>query len=287
MKLRFWGVRGSTPTPGREYLKYGGNTSCLELRANGNMILLDCGSGLRELGKAWVREFHGKPLKAFIFLTHYHWDHIQGIPFFEPLYNPENQFHFHCFSTGGATVRDALEGQMTNPYFPVDMNQMKAHRSFRRLGEESIEFHGVRVTAKHLFHPQGCLGYRVETNSEVIVYATDNEAGDRAGDRNLRELAQGADVLIYDAQYTPEEYDSHRKGWGHSTWRHGAQIAAECGVKELILFHHDPDHNDSFLDQVLPEAQAAFPSTRMSAEGMEIEVSAAGTERIRYTTVNK
>ncbi len=120
----------------------------------------------------------------------------------------------------------------------------------------------------------------------MIVYATDNEAGDRAGDRNLRELAQGADVLIYDAQFTPEEYDSCRKGWGHSTWRHGAQIAAECGVKELILFHHDPDHNDSFLDQMLPEAQAAFPSTRISAEGMEIEVSAACTERIRYT-VNK
>jgi len=281
MKLHFWGVRGSTPTPGPEYLKYGGNTPCVEVRAGDQILLLDCGSGLRELGKALVKEFAGEPMEAYIFLSHYHWDHIQGIPFFEPFYDRRNRFHFHCFSSSGALVEETLQGQMTHPYFPVDMSQMKARRTFRGLAEEAVDLGGVRVTSRWLFHPQGCYGYRVETASAAIVYATDNEAGDPAGDRNIRELAEGADLLIYDAQYTPQEYEANRRNWGHSTWRHGAQIARDCGVRQLVLFHHDPDHNDAFLDRLWKEARKEFPATTISAEGLEMEVAAPVRARNR------
>ncbi|OFV96068.1 MAG: hypothetical protein A3F68_02060 [Acidobacteria bacterium RIFCSPLOWO2_12_FULL_54_10] len=274
MKLRFWGVRGSTPTPSLDNYRYGGNTPCLEVRLpEGELLIFDGGSGMRMLGKQLMVEYGHGSINAFIFLTHYHWDHIQGIPFFEPLYNPENSIHFRSFSSQALSAQDALADQMSYPYFPVDMGTFRAKRTFSKVDQDSITINDAVLKTAPLNHPQGCLGFRLESEGKVLVYATDNEPGSPIHDENVRRLAKGADVLIYDAQYTPLEYSSQKKGWGHSTWREGVNIAAEMGVKQLILFHHDPDHNDSFVDSIQYEARKFFPNSVAAWEGMEIDLS--------------
>jgi phosphoribosyl 1,2-cyclic phosphodiesterase len=272
MLVKFWGVRGSTPTPQLENLRYGGNTSCVEVRVNGQIYVFDCGTGFRNLGKQLLAESNGSPLMAHIFISHFHWDHIQGIPFFTPLYNnPENYFFFHSSSRTRGLQR-AIEEQMADPYFPVDMTEMAAHRNFYDIEEDRIAFDNCTVQSMWLNHPQGCLGFRVETDDGVLVYATDNEPGHPVFDKNVRKLAEGADVLIYDAQYLPEEYESAKKGWGHSTWREGINIIMESGAKELVLFHHDPDHTDTCIDGVVQKAREYYPRVRAASEGMEIEI---------------
>lgn len=272
MQVKFWGVRGSTPTPQPENLRYGGNTSCVEMRINGHRYVFDCGTGFRNLGKQIMQESAGQAVYAHIFISHFHWDHIQGIPFFLPLYsNPDNYFFFHSSSRTRGLQR-AIEEQMADPYFPVDMNEMKAHRNFYDIEEDRIAFDDCIVQSMWLNHPQGCLGYRVETDNKVVVYATDNEPGHPVFDKNVRKLAEGADVLIYDAQYLPEEYEASKRGWGHSTWREGVNIAMESGAKELILFHHDPDHPDASIDAIVTEARNHYPAVRAAAEGMELHL---------------
>ena len=191
MYLRFWGVRGSTPTPQRGNLRYGGNTSCVELRTREGIFVFDCGTGLRLLGHSLRKEFGKRPIKARVFVSHYHWDHIQGIPFFTPLYGRQNHFDFHSFKSTETSVRQALQDQMVNPYFPVDMRAMLAKRHFHEIGEEKRIYDGLTIISKRLYHPQGCMGFRVEHNGKVIVYATDNEPGNSKGDQNVRALAQG------------------------------------------------------------------------------------------------
>jgi phosphoribosyl 1,2-cyclic phosphodiesterase len=270
MLVRFWGVRGSTPTPQPENLRYGGNTSCVEVRIKGHIYVFDCGTGFRNLGKQLQMETNGHPLAAHIFLSHFHWDHIQGIPFFAPLYHkPENSFCFHS-SSRTHSLQQALEEQMSDPYFPVKMDEMAACRKFYDIDAGRMEFDHCVIESMWLNHPQGCLGFRVETPDAVLVYATDNEPGDSAFDQNLRKLAAGADVLIYDAQYLPEEYAAHKRGWGHSHWREAVNVVMESGAKELILFHHDPDHSDECIDSVVAKAREYYPKVRAASEGMEI-----------------
>ncbi len=272
MLVRFWGVRGSTPTPQPENLRYGGNTSCVEVRINGHVYVFDCGTGFRNLGKQLQQEHNGTPLTAHIFLSHFHWDHIQGIPFFAPLYhNPRSSFFFHSSSRTRGLQR-ALEEQMSDPYFPVNMNEMAAHRQFYDMGEERLTFDDCVVQSMWLNHPQGCLGFRVESRDGVLVYATDNEPGDPIFDRNVRKLAEGADVLIYDAQYLPEEYAARKRGWGHSHWREAINVVMESGARELILFHHDPDHSDDCIDSVVAKAREYYAKVRAASEGMEIRL---------------
>lgn len=270
MLVRFWGVRGSTPTPQPENLRYGGNTSCVEVRVNGQIYVFDCGTGFRNLGKRLQFESDGEPLSAHIFLSHFHWDHIQGIPFFAPLYqNSGSTFFFHSSSrTRG--LQKALEEQMSDPYFPVKMNEMAARRRFYNMDEERLIFDDCTIQSTWLNHPQGCLGFRIESNDGVLVYATDNEPGDPVFDKNVRKLADGADVLIYDAQYLPEEYAARKRGWGHSHWREAVDVVMETGAKELILFHHDPDHSDECIDSVVAKAREYYPKVRAASEGMEI-----------------
>src|SRR5436305_4868410 len=270
MLVRFWGVRGSTPTPQSENLRYGGNTSCVEVRLNGHIYVFDCGTGFRNLGKQLVQEANGNSISAHIFLSHFHWDHIQGIPFFTPLYTDrESHFFFHS-SNRSRGLKRAIEEQMSDPYFPVNMNEMAAHRQFYNIEEGEIAFDDCLIKSMWLNHPQGCLGFRLEAGGKVLVYATDNEPGHPVFDKNVRKLAEGADVLIYDAQYLPEEYEANKRGWGHSHWREAINIVMESGAKELILFHHDPDHTDECIDAVVSTAREYYPKVRAASEGMEI-----------------
>jgi len=272
-KLSFWGVRGSTPTVDRETWRYGGNTPCLELLTpDGSRFILDCGTGLRVLGNRWAETYGNKSLEAHIFVTHYHWDHIQGIPFFAPLYSPQNRFHFYSFRSeflGPDSLKQVLEAQMAHPYFPVNLSAMSAARRFSEIsGGDQFEINGTRITARWLNHPQRCLGFRFESPTGTIVYATDNEPGVPRLDQSLRELAAGADIFINDAQYTPEQLATTRKGWGHSSWLEGVKVAQEAGVRNLVLFHHDPDSSDKMVDGLLREAREKFSSVWAAAEGM-------------------
>lgn len=273
MQIKFWGVRGSTPTPQMENMRYGGNTSCVEVRIDGHIYIFDCGSGFRNLGKQLSSEFAEKPLYAHVFLSHFHWDHIQGIPFFSPLYDrPENYLFFHS-SNRSPGLQRALEEQMSDPYFPVDMSEMAAHRNFYGIEDGRITFDNCTITTLPLNHPQGCLGFRIETEHGVLVYATDNEPGNTEFDQNVRKLSEGADILIYDAQYLPDEYAARKHGWGHSHWREAVNVCMESGAKELVLFHHDPDHSDELIDNVVKTAKDHYAKVRAASEGMEIELS--------------
>jgi phosphoribosyl 1,2-cyclic phosphodiesterase len=280
-KLVFWGVRGSTPTLERDTWRYGGNTPCLELTApDGTKFILDCGTGLRMLGNHLTERRRGMGIEAHILVTHYHWDHIQGIPFFHPFFESQNRFHFYSFQSkylGPNSLEQVFAAQLASPYFPVDVTMMTAARDFREVANgETWAIHGTHITARYLNHPQGCLGYRIETTGGSIVYATDNEPGEHACDQNLRQLAHGADVLIYDAQYSPEQLASERKGWGHSSWLEGVKIAREAKVRNLILFHHDPDSPDKVVDGFLSAARQEFPATWAATEGMSISLSERG-----------
>lgn len=282
-KLVFWGVRGSTPTLERDTWRYGGNTPCLELTApDGTPFILDCGTGLRMLGNQWTSTNGGKGIDAQVLVTHYHWDHIQGIPFFHPFFEARNRFHFHSFQSrdlGPNSLRQVLEAQLAKPYFPVDVSMMTAEREFREIGGgETWEVKGTQITAAWLNHPQGCLGYRLDTTCGSVVYATDNEPGVPEFDATLRQLANDADVLIYDAQYSPEQLASTRKFWGHSSWLEGVKIARTSKVRNLVLFHHDPDSSDQKIDGFLSAARREFPATWAATEGMTISLSERGVD---------
>lgn len=272
-KVSFWGVRGSTPAVDQETWRYGGNTPCLEsVTPAGSRFILDCGTGLRMLGKRWAGDAEGAPpVEAHIFVTHYHWDHIQGLPFFSPLYSPKNRFHFYSFRSevlGPDSLQRVFEAQMASPYFPVNLSAMMAAREFTEMaGGDRRMVCDTCVTTRWLNHPQGCLGFRFETPAGTIVYATDNEPGVPEFDRSLRELAAGADVLVNDAQFTPEEL-GNRKGWGHSSWLAGVRLAKDAGVRNLVLFHHDPDSSDKTVDAILREARGQFENTWAASEGM-------------------
>jgi phosphoribosyl 1,2-cyclic phosphodiesterase len=272
MRVKFWGVRGSTPTPQAGNLRYGGNTSCVEVRFGDSLYIFDCGTGFRSLGQHLENEANGKPISAHIFVSHFHWDHIQGIPFFRPLYeNVQNQFAFHS-SRRTRSLQRVMEEQMASPYFPVNTSEMKAARNFYDIEEGQTSLDDATMRALWLNHPQGCMGFRLETKDGTLVYATDNEPGDEVFDKNVRKLAEGADVLIYDSQYLPEEYEARRRGWGHSHWREAVNIVMQSGAKELVLFHHDPDHDDTMIDKVVQDARNYYPRVRAAAEGMEITV---------------
>jgi len=273
MRIKIWGARGSTPALDRGTSRYGGNTTCVEIRlADGTLVILDCGSGMRVLGKKLLEEFGSRPIHGYVFLTHFHWDHIQGIPFFAPLYRAGNTFNFYSVLRKGSELKATIEGQMINPYFPVDMGAMASSRHFHELDAPVINVNGARISWASLNHPQGCVGYRVEGDGSTFVLATDTEPGSPVHDRAVRELAQGADILAYDAQYTPEQLQGEKKGWGHSSWAEAIRIARESRVRHLVLFHHDPDSDDLFIDGLVERARMEFPAVTGAAEGLEIKL---------------
>jgi len=253
LELTFWGVRGSIPTPVAENLGYGGNTACIAIRYAGQPLLIfDAGTGIRSLGDTIT---NAEPLN--LFLTHFHWDHIQGIPSFAPIQNAA----IHS-GVAPADLERILAAQMHPPYYPVPMPANPAYRQIHK----PARIGALEVRPFPLHHPNGATGYRIESSNAAIVYASDHEHGDASADAGLLESARDADVLIYDAQYTPEEYQ-RRRGWGHSTWREAVTLARGARVRQLILFHHDPWRTDHELDAIVREAQQEFPNTIAAREG--------------------
>lgn len=268
MRLTFWGVRGSIAVPMQDHLRYGGNTPCVEVRVGETVIIIDAGTGARKLGLHLEDEFAGASLEIKLLLTHFHWDHIQGLPFFSPLYSAANRVIFHSCNTP-EKLKQVLVGEMSNPYFPVNFEYLAAKREFVDLRSNPLRGPNFSVQPFPMHHPQGATGYRIEAGGVVITHASDLEHGDTVLDKTLREYAQNADVLIYDSQYTPEEYPM-KKGWGHSTWLEATRVARECKVKRLILFHHDPGHDDEWMRQIVHEARRHFENTEGAREGMDI-----------------
>jgi phosphoribosyl 1,2-cyclic phosphodiesterase len=272
MRVRFFGVRGSIPTCDLRTWQHGGNTPCVEVETPaGHRIILDGGTGLRPLARSAAWSGGQAPFRAHCLLSHYHWDHIQGLPFFSPLYDPRNRFEFFGPAPDdGRDMRSALQGQMLKPYFPVDLSILAAAQAFTAVeSDRRFALADVTVEAARLNHPQGCLGYRIESRQGVVVYATDNEPGDPEGDATVRHLAREADVLIYDAQYTPALLEK-RRGWGHSTWLEGVAVARAARARCLLLFHHDPDADDASIRRQVQLAREAWPETWAAAEGMEV-----------------
>ena len=273
MRVRFWGVRGSTPTPQKENMGYGGNTSCTEVRTDSNEILIfDGGTGIRLLGKQLEQEFDGKPIRAHIFFSHFHLDHIQGVPFFRPLYDARNHFTFYFAGRHDANlVMDALAGMMANPYFPVDMSRLPCSRDYVDLVEGTFGVADTKILVLPLNHPQGCVGYRIMQNGKAITYCTDVEHGVEWSDANVKELAKNTDFFIADSQYTPEELPDH-VGWGHSSWKQAIDIGKAVGAKQIALYHHDPYHEDTIVEEILQDAPKCHPNVIAAREGLEVTI---------------
>jgi phosphoribosyl 1,2-cyclic phosphodiesterase len=255
MKLRIWGCRGSLPVPGQTTLKYGGNTTCLELRLDdGTVIVIDAGSGIRNLGKKLIGE---KGLRdIYLLLTHSHWDHLMGFPFFAPAYSEQYSIHVRGGPIAKETLKQSLEHQMEPPYFPARMNEMKADFDITH-GIPIIKRIGsAEITSIPLNHPNGGFGYALREYDKSIVFLTDNELNyQHRGGKTYSEyvsFCRGADLLIHDAQYTKNQYQIV-KTWGHSTYYDAVHLALDARVKHLMFFHHDPDRTDVELDQIITQ----------------------------------
>ena len=265
--VRFWGVRGSIACPGDQHRKYGGNTSCLEVRCGEHLLIFDAGTGLRALGQKLVSE---GTTCGDLFLTHTHLDHIVGLPFFAPLYNPKARFRLWAgHLQPDLTLLDALSKFMAAPLFPVPPQVFSGNISFHDFaaGETLEPQPGIRLRTAALNHPNGATGYRIEYNGRAICYVTDTEHVEGALDQDVLDLIHGADIVIYDASYTDAEFPRY-KTWGHSTWQEGVRLCDRADVELLVLFHHDPKHDDRFMDQIAAEAEQARPGTVVAREGM-------------------
>ena len=303
MRVKFWGVRGSIPCPGSQTVKYGGNTPCIELRFDdiNRLIIIDAGSGIRELGNFMLgNDLPNGPIKTEIFLSHTHWDHIMGFPFFTPIYIPGTRLKVYGpVSYEKDTLEKVVGGQLTYRYFPVREAELGAEIAYIHLQEDSFDLgDGIKLTTKYLNHPILSLGYRFEYHGKIFctaydtepfrnIFSTDpadpsyDETMAREGElianeqnKALADFFTGADLLVHDCQYTEEEYNKDKGGWGHSYFEHVCPVAAEAGVKKLALFHHDPLRNDAMLDDLtkLHCQPGKYGDTEifMAQEGMEL-----------------
>jgi phosphoribosyl 1,2-cyclic phosphodiesterase/CheY-like chemotaxis protein len=294
-RAKLWGVRGSIPTPGPTTIRYGGNTSCVEVRADGEIIILDAGTGIRLLGLALDKEFGERSMKVTLLITHTHWDHIQGLPFFSPVYNQKNLIRVLGYEGARAGLGAILAGQMETPFFPVSLRELPSHLAIEELKDMEFNIGKVKVRSKFANHPGICAGYRLFTSSGSIAFLPDNEpyeslkvhfasrdgiseeearsfaAGERA---KMIEFLQDSDVVILDAQYTDEEYPGHI-GWGHGSLSSVISLALDARVRRLVLFHHDPSHDDAMIDQMV---QRARELVKKSGKPLDVEAAREGTE---------
>ncbi len=289
--VRFWGVRGSIPSPGKETSNVGGNTSCVEVRVGKQIIILDAGSGIRRLGQSLMKEIGADGLSVTMLISHTHWDHIQGFPFFVPAYHPKVNIRILGYEGAVHGLRGALFEQMQTAFFPVGLNQMATHLTFEEMDDMQFDLGGsVKVRTIFANHPGICLAYRLTTPNGDVVYMPDHEAYERCEverqkaekdnsatgleyarlqDEKVIEFLRGAEVVIADSQYDAMEYPT-RRGWGHTCADDTARLAARAGAKRIYLFHHDPDHDDVKIQQMVTTAREA-----VALDGNEIEVRAA------------
>jgi phosphoribosyl 1,2-cyclic phosphodiesterase len=266
---RFWGVRGSIACPGERYVRYGGNTSCIEVRCGSHLFVLDGGTGMRELGIELART---RQLDADVLFTHTHMDHIGGFPFFAPLFESTNRFVLWAGHLAPErTLEGVLHDVMADPVFPVPPSVFTAQVEYRdfEAGATFSPRAGVVVRTALLSHPQRATGYRIEHGGRALCYVTDTEHVPGTRDERICALVRGADLLIYDSTYTDDELGDHL-GWGHSTWQEGVRIADEAGVGRLVVFHHDPGHDDATMDRIAADAADARPGTITAREGMRL-----------------
>lgn len=297
MRVRFWGTRGSIPTPGKDTVRYGGNTPCVEVRlSHDELVIFDAGTGIRNLGDSLMAR--GASVKAHLAISHPHWDHIQGFPFFKPAFISGNELTIVGAQPRGMTLRKMIADLMNKVYFPIKLSELKAKINFLPVKEGSLSLSGATLSTCYVNHPAMALGYRLEAGGRSLVYISDNEPFDRELARSMKnvdrvvvnrymrskgnpnqcvfDFARGANVLIHDATYTPEEYVNH-VGWGHSHYLFTLEVAAKAGVKKLVLFHHDQTHSDDKIDEILSKCKKEIRSRGYrfecvaAAEGMEFE----------------
>jgi phosphoribosyl 1,2-cyclic phosphodiesterase len=289
MKIRFWGTRGSIPSPGPRTIRYGGNCSCVEIRTPaGELFIVDAGTGIRELGMALMAK---PPVAAHILLSHTHWDHISGFPFFPPAFAPGNALTIYAARNIDKRLEDVMAGQMEYTYFPVTLSDLPSEINYRELLEETFSIGSARITTHYLNHTSICMGYRIEAGGRSVAYVSDHEPYGLAlfgadppaerigrglrdgvvhvGDRRLIEWVRGADLVIQDAQYTPEEYPK-KIGWGHGSADYVTDVAIMAGARRLALYHHDPLHDDDTVDRIVDYCRA-----RVAEAGASLEVFAA------------
>lgn len=294
-RLKIWGVRGSIPVPGPGTVRYGGNTSCIEIRADGELIVLDAGSGIRELGLALETEFGSRPINLSLLITHVHWDHIQGFPFFVPAYNDKNEIQILGYGGAGSGLQEILKGQMATPFFPVALYDLPGKINIQKLDSMDFKIGKVRVRSRLMNHPGVCVGYRILTSKGSIAYLPDHEPYEafklhsakshllspeqtqkraREDRAELVKFLQGSDILILDTQYTDEEYQAHI-GWGHGSLSTAISLALDASVRKLVLFHHDPTHDDDMVDEMV---QTARRIAAKSESYLEVEGAREGAE---------
>ncbi len=270
-KVKFWGVRGSIATPSPKHVAFGGNTSCVEVACGGRRLIFDAGTGIRNLGHWLMRK---GVFDAHLLLSHTHWDHINGFPFFSPAFHDDSSFTImagHVSDDGG--IKRILAGQMTTPTFPVPLDAMRSKLHFEdfRAGEDFNLHNDVKVRTVPLNHPFGATGYRVEYKGKSMCYVTDTEHVPGKPDENILALIEGADLVIYDSTYTDDEFPG-KVGWGHSTWQEGIRLARAADAKMLAIFHHDPDHEDGFMEQIEVESCSVWPGAIVARENMRINL---------------
>jgi phosphoribosyl 1,2-cyclic phosphodiesterase len=275
--IKFWGVRGSVPTPGPGTVRYGGNTSCIEVRVGHEIILLDAGTGLRPLGVSLLKEFPNQPINPTMLLTHTHWDHIQGLPFFAPIYNANCRMRILGCEGARNGLSNMLTGQMESTYFPVSFDRLPSNIEIEELGSMDFKIGSTRVKALRANHPGVCVGYRLFTRHGSVAYFPDTEPRVGGVDREMSNFLRNVDVLILDSQYDTAGYKQHA-GWGHGCVDSSVALALEAGVKRLFLFHHDPERSDKQLDALLKHARKLAakgnPKLQVDAarEGMTIQL---------------